>query len=81
MQATTIISDKIIGSILGLDVRRLLGMVFVSKKHTTVFEITKNIVYCSEGRKEMFYLMTHFNDERILFTVMWHRIYGKGPLR
>ena len=31
-----------------------------------------------EGRKEMFYLTTH---QHILFTVIWHQTYGKGPFR
>ena len=31
-----------------------------------------------EGRKEMFYLMMH---SVLLFTVIWHRTYSKGPLK
>ena len=48
-----------------------------SQSGNTKWEIaadTNNCFY--QEKKEMFYLTTH-----ILFTVMWRRTYGKGPLR
>ena len=34
-----------------------------------------------DRRKEMLYLMMHSIHFIILFTVIWHQTYGKGPLR
>ena len=43
-----------------------------------LFFIFLYLIKSKEERKEVFYFMMHSTH---LFTVIWHRTYGKGPLR